>query len=232
MSRRAARRRRNWPSLLLWPLAGFLGVSVALVAGLRWLHPPTSAFMLRSAWLGQEVRYHWLPWRRLSPQLAIAAVAAEDQRVPEHWGVDLGAIQKAIEEHFAGHRLRGGSTISQQVAKNLFLWPGRSYLRKGLEAYFTLLIELLWPKTRILEVYLNIAEFGPGVFGAGAAARVYFKTEADRLTAAQSALMMSVLPSPETMRLAAPSAYMRERARWIRQQMIQLGGPAYLSRLD
>jgi monofunctional biosynthetic peptidoglycan transglycosylase len=167
-------------------------------------------------------------WDAISPYAGIAVIASEDQRFAEHWGFDLDSIQDAIEEREGGGRSRGASTISQQVAKNLFLWPGRSWLRKGLEAYFTVLIELLWSKQRILEVYLNVAQFGDRIFGVDAASRRFFGKRASALSAREAALLAAVLPNPVRMRADDPSPYVRERARWIQRQMQSLGGPGYL----
>ncbi|MET0255283.1 MAG: monofunctional biosynthetic peptidoglycan transglycosylase, partial [Luteibacter sp.] len=143
---------------------------------------------------------------------------------------DVEAIKDAIEDAEDGERLRGASTISQQTAKNLFLWNGRSFVRKGLEAYYTVLIEALWPKQRILEVYMNIVELGDGVYGVGAASDAFFHLTPDRLGVAQAARLAAVLPNPRRFRVDAPSAYVQRRAAWIAQQMAQLGGPAYLTR--
>lgn len=173
------------------------------------------------------MRQTWVDWNEISPQLAIAVVAAEDQNFPHHSGFDFGSIRAAVRER--QRRRRGASTISQQVAKNLFLWPGRSWVRKGLEACLTLYIEVLWPKRRILEVYLNIAELGPGIFGAEAAARSFFDRPASRLSARQAALLAAVLPSPRRMSATQPSAYVRRRVEWIERQVEQLGGVGYLS---
>lgn len=206
---------------------------------LRWLDPPTSAFMLRDRLLayrvpdGQYVLHHrWVAWNDISPQAKIAVIASEDQRFAEHGGFDFESISQALEERESGRRVRGASTISQQVAKNLFLWPGQSWVRKGLEAYFTLLIEALWPKQRILEVYLNIAEFGKGVFGVGAASDVYFRKTAARLDAYDAALLAAVLPSPRRMRVNAPSRYVKARQQWIVAQMRRLGGAEALKKLE
>jgi len=209
--------------------------SVLLVLLLRFVHPPLSAVMIED-WVaakadgdsGFTLRQRWTPWQRVSPALPIALVAAEDQRFPDHHGFDFEAIQRAIAEADDGERLRGASTISQQVAKNLFLWSGRSFVRKGLEAYFTVLIETLWPKRRILEVYLNIAEFGRGTYGVAAASEQFFHTTPDRLDARQSALLAAVLPNPQRFRVDRPSAYVLRRAAWIQRQANQLGGAEYL----
>ena len=142
---------------LLWKmLAGLILFSVAVVLLLRWVPPPTSAFMLQQQLSGTTVDYRWVSMDRISAHAALAVIASEDQNFFDHWGVDLKAIADAIEDNRTRRRPRGASTISQQVAKNLFLWPGRSYIRKGIEVYATLLVEILWPKMRILEVYLNI----------------------------------------------------------------------------
>jgi monofunctional biosynthetic peptidoglycan transglycosylase len=162
--------------------------------------------------------------------VGIAMVAGEDQKFPFHHGFDVDAIQDAIDAADEGKRLRGASTISQQVAKNLFLWNGRSFVRKGMEAYFTVLIEALWPKRRILEVYMNIVELGNGVYGVGAASDTFFHTAPDRLGVVQAARLAAVLPNPRRFRVDAPSAYVQRRTAWIAQQMGQLGGPAYLTR--
>jgi monofunctional biosynthetic peptidoglycan transglycosylase len=160
--------------------------------------------------------------------MSLAVVAAEDQKFPQHWGFDFESIVDAVEEQGVRGRLRGASTITQQVARNLFLWQGRSYLRKALEAYFTVLLELCWPKRRILEVYLNIAEFGEGRYGVGAAARAFFGKPPNELQTSEASLLAAVLPNPVRFRVRDPSAYVRHRAAWIESQMAKLGGPAYL----
>jgi len=155
-----------------------------------------------------------------------------DQKFAFHPGFDFEAIDAALQERERGKRLRGASTISQQVAKNLYLWPGPSFVRKGLETYLTMLIELLWPKQRILEVYLNFAEFGPGVYGVGAAARRYFHSDAAHLTPLESARLAAVLPNPKRLHADRPSAYILRREAWILEQMGALGGPSYIGELD
>jgi len=203
-----------------------------LVLSQRWLHPPTSAFMLRYRYeslfttAGKKLpplRQQWADWAAISPALPLAAVAAEDQKFPGHWGFDLESIEAAREKNAKGGRIHGASTISQQVAKNLFLWPGRSYLRKGVEAYFTLLLEALLPKQRILEIYVNIAEFGEGIFGARAAAEAFFHKSPTQLSQGEAALLAAVLPNPKVLRVDRPSDYVRERQEWILTQMGQLG---------
>ena len=208
-------------------------ITVALVLPWRWLSPPTSAFMLgyRIAAInsGKPFHHEWVPWERISPQMPIAVVASEDQKFPTHHGFDLESIQGALDEN--RKRMRGASTISQQVAKNLYLWSGQSWIRKGLEAYLTVFVELLWPKRRILEVYLNIAEFGPGIYGVGAASALYFKKPAGRLSLTESARLAAVLPNPNRFSAARPSRYILERVAWITLQVNQLGGPGYLKDL-
>jgi monofunctional biosynthetic peptidoglycan transglycosylase len=177
---------------------------------------------------GFDIHYRWRNWERLSPHLPIALVAAEDQKFPVHNGFDFEAIDKAMAHNQRSRRLRGASTISQQVAKNLFLWPGRSYLRKGLEVWYTVLIEWLWPKRRVLEVYANIAEFGDGVYGGEAAAQAFFGKPALRLNRSESARLAAVLPKPRSYSAKNPGKYVQKRARWIERQVRQLGGSAYL----
>ena len=212
--------------------------SVALVLSLRWIDPPASAFMLRHAlnlWrLEQTPPYYqhaWLDWQQIPSSIKLAAIAGEDQRFPRHLGFDLIEIRHAIRRYRAGGALRGASTISQQTAKNLFLWPGSSWERKLIESWLTLLIELLWSKARILEVYLNIAQFSPGTYGIEASSRRYFKHSARNLTAHQAALLIGVLPAPGTYRLDRPSPRLLRRAAWILDQSQRLGGLAYLARL-
>jgi monofunctional biosynthetic peptidoglycan transglycosylase len=177
------------------------------------------------------IRYRWADWESISPEMRVAAVAAEDQNFPHHWGFDLESILDALQKKGKRRRLRGASTITQQVARNLFLWPGRSYVRKGLEAYVTVFLELLWPKRRILEVYLNVVELGDGTYGVPAAARTFFGKRPGELTRQESALLASALPNPIRLDVRRPTAHMQERARWIEEQMAQLGGPAYLGGL-
>jgi len=214
-------------------------LSVIVVALVRWVNPPYSAFMAQTqmaAWAGHDrsyvFRHHWVDLDQISPNLPLAVVASEDQKFTGHWGFDVEAIEKAYEMNQHSHRVHGASTISQQVAKNLFLWSGRSYFRKGLEAYFTVLIEACWPKRRILEIYLNIAEFGYGTYGAEAAAQRFFHKPAARLTRSDSAVLAAVLPNPERMYAAAPSAYVQQRRDWILGQMQALGGPEMLDEID
>ena len=235
-------RRRPLPVRILraaaLALAGVVAASALVVLALRWLPVPVTAFMLADR-IGaltagskdNRFEHDWVPWDEISPHAAVAVIAAEDQKFATHHGFDLESIDQALEEAKRGRRVRGASTLSQQVAKNLFLWKGQSWVRKGFEAGFTVLIEVLWPKQRILEVYLNSAEFGRGTWGVEAASRRYFGKPAKRLGPAEAALLAAVLPSPKRFRVDAPSGYVRQRQAWILGQMSQLGGTAYLESL-
>ncbi len=226
-------RRRLWHMVLV-----AAALTILPVLGLRWIPPPTSSVMLQQRLARffrgeprQPIRYRWTAWSAISPGMRLAVVAAEDQKFPHHWGFDFESITDAVEEAPARGRLRGASTISQQVARNLFLWQGRSWLRKGLEAYFTLLLEACWPKRRILEVYLNIAEFGDGIYGVSAAGQAFFGKRPSELRTSEAALLAAVLPNPKRLRVRTPSAYVQERAAWIEEQMGLLGGIDYLKHL-
>jgi monofunctional biosynthetic peptidoglycan transglycosylase len=215
----------------------FLVVTIAPVALLRFVNPFTSAFMVRAqAEALNDSSYHtqytWVGLNRISANAALAVIASEDQLFPDHNGFDVESIRKAVESNGRGKRVRGASTISQQVAKNLFLWSGKSYFRKGLEAWFTVLLETLWPKTRILEVYLNIVEFGKGVYGVEAASRKFFHKSASQLSRSEAALLAAVLPNPRRLRVDRPSAYVLSRRDWIQGQMRGLGGWDYLKEID
>lgn len=217
----------------------FVAGSIVLVLSLRWIDPPTSGIQIVRAIEASAARkldYRaWSCWRdleQLGPTLPMAVIAAEDQRFAEHYGFDVDGIKRALAESRTGSRLRGASTLSQQTAKNLFLWPGRSWVRKGLEVWFTVLIELSWPKQRILEVYLNIVEFGDGIFGGCAAAARYWNIEARQLSPDRAARLAAILPNPHVYKVEPPSPYVQERARWILGQIRNLGGPAYLEGLE
>jgi len=221
-----------WIAAVVWLAATWL-----IVLLLRFVAPPTSAFMLErglAAWRANErnytTKYYWVPREKISAELPIALIASEDQKFPTHHGFDVQAIQDALDEADEGERVRGASTISQQTAKNLFLWGGRSFLRKGLEAYFTVLLEVAWPKRRILEVYMNIAEFGDGIYGAEAAAHEMFRKPAAQLTAREAALLSAVLPNPKKLHADRPSSYVLRHADWVERQVRQLGGISYLPR--
>ncbi|XXD07910.1 monofunctional biosynthetic peptidoglycan transglycosylase [Klebsiella sp. R445] len=197
---------------------------------------PFSAVMLErqvGAWLHGDFHYvahsDWVSMDAISPWMGLAVIASEDQKFPEHWGFDVSAIEKALAHNQRQeNRVRGASTLSQQTAKNLFLWDGRSWLRKGLEAGLTVGIETVWSKKRILTVYLNIAEFGEGTFGVEAASQRFFHKPASKLTASEAALLAAVLPNPIRFRADAPSGYIRSRQAWILRQMRQLGGEGFM----
>ncbi|MCU0611661.1 MAG: monofunctional biosynthetic peptidoglycan transglycosylase [Candidatus Eisenbacteria bacterium] len=228
-------RRRRLPLALRLFLILFAATTLLPLAYLRWLPPPTSSFMLQRQLQARKkhdkafaLHYRWVPWRGISPNAPLAVIAAEDQKFMGHNGFDVESIEDAWETRETRKRPRGASTITQQVAKNLFLWSGRSFVRKGLEAYYTVFIELLWPKRRILEVYLNVAEFGKGTFGVGAASERFLGKPASRLTERDAALLATVLPSPLRMHPDRPSAYVEQRVAWIQGQMAHLGGTAYV----
>jgi len=210
-------------------LIALLIVTVLPVLILRWVNPPTTSFMLqhslKARWNSRDhntISHRWEDWKDISRDASLAVIAAEDQKFPIHWGFDRESISQAWEERRKGIRYRGASTITQQVAKKLFLWSGGGFIRKGVEAYFTVLIELLWSKQRILEVYLNVAEFGDGVYGVGAASRKYFRKTPRRLRRGECALLATVLPSPKRLRLDRPSSYMHRRAARILFEMTRL----------
>ncbi|MBS9442867.1 monofunctional biosynthetic peptidoglycan transglycosylase [Photorhabdus heterorhabditis] len=211
---------------------------IVSVVAFSFLPAPLSMVMVErqiNAWLSFNFSYVyrsiWIEQEQISPNIALAVIAAEDQKFPQHWGFDLDAIGKAFEHNKNDlGRLRGASTISQQTVKNLFLWNGRSWLRKGLEAGMTFAIELGWTKSRILTVYLNIAEFGEGIFGVEEASRHYFHKSASKLTMSEAALLAAVLPNPHRYKVNAPSAYVLQRQQWILRQMRLLGGVSYLKK--
>ncbi len=218
---------------VLLVLAVFWGGGIALFS---FVPVPFSAVMIErqlGSWLQGDFSYvahsDWVSMDEISPWMGLAVIAAEDQKFPDHWGFDVGAIEKALAHNERNEsRIRGASTLSQQTAKNLFLWDGRSWMRKGFEAGLTLGIETVWSKKRILTVYLNIAEFGGGVFGVEAAAQRYFHKPASRLSASEAALLAAVLPNPIRFKASAPSGYVRSRQAWILRQMRQLGGEGFM----
>lgn len=207
----------------------FLSMSVALVLLYRFLPPPGTFLMVQrlvvQSFEDKPLRLSkdWEPSENISLHLKKAVIAAEDQNFLTHNGFDLEAIEKAYEGNKKGKRIRGASTISQQVAKNVFLWPGRSWLRKGFEVYFTVLIELFWDKERILEMYLNVAELGEGIYGAEAASKAYFNKSASKISKEQAALLAAVLPNPRRWSVVKPGAYVKKRQRWILVNMNRIG---------
>ncbi len=255
MARRRKGWLRRWLRIAALALAAWAGVTVLAVVALRWIDPPVTAFMIQGrvaalfeAPPGYDFEYDWRDWDRISRYAALAVIASEwdrisryaalaviaseDQTFPGHSGFDFKQIDKALADRERGRRVRGASTITQQVAKNLFLWPGQSWLRKGLEAGITVLIETFWSKRRILEVYLNVAEFGRGAYGVQAASQRFFRKDAARLTKAEAALLAAVLPAPSRFKADAPSRYLRQRQAWIQRQMTALGGTAYIANID
>lgn len=225
-SRRRPSGWRRWTRLLI---LGFAALTLLSTLLLRVVPPPATPLMVirglqgMVAGKGFIIRKQWQPLTTISPAMIRAVTAAEDQKFLHHFGFDFDAISKAYANNRDGGRRRGGSTITQQTAKNVFLWPGGSYLRKGVEAYFTVLLELCWSKERIMEVYLNVAEFGPGVYGVESAARIYYQTTARQLTARQAAMLAAILPSPRQWNPVRPTGYLVHRQRWILQQMHNIG---------
>ncbi|MGZ3919671.1 MAG: monofunctional biosynthetic peptidoglycan transglycosylase [Bacteroidia bacterium] len=204
---------------------GFVVVSIASVILFRWVPVPVTPLMIircieqKTDGKSMTLKHDWVSLEEISPKLQLAVVCSEDQNYLKHFGFDWGAMEKAMKANEKGKKLRGGSTITQQTAKNVFLWPGRSYIRKGFEAYFTLLIEIFWSKERIMEVYLNSIEMGNGVYGAEAAAQHWFKKHASKLNKDESAAIASVLPNPLKYVANPPSSYISKRKSWIMQQM-------------
>ena len=220
-------------TLLRKSLLFFVASSVLIVATLRFLPVPTTAFMLYRHYEDliedqtfKSIEYQWISAKKISSHASAAVIASEDQQFYNHFGFDLQSIRSSITAYLnGGRRLRGASTITQQVAKNIFLTPSKSFIRKGLEVWFTLLIEIMWSKQRILAVYLNIAEFGDHLFGIEAASQHYFGIPAKNLTRSQAAMLAATLPNPLRLRAARPSNYVIKRQNWILRQMQNLGSP-------
>jgi len=229
--------RRIFPLLLKVSL-GLLALSILSVILLRFMAPPASALMVErrvASWFGEgkySPSYRWVSLDKIAPVMTAAVIASEDQNFAQHFGFDIAAIQRALGHNTRSTRTKGASTITQQTAKNLFLWSSRSWLRKGVEAYFTLLLETLWNKRRILETYLNIAEFGDGIYGVEAAAQHYFRKPAARLNSEEAAILAAVLPNPRRYRVKSPGPYVRERQQWILRQMHQLGGSGLVRTIE
>ncbi len=217
-------------TLLFWLAVSLAALSILLVLLFKWVPVSGTPLMVirtvQQATSGQEIRlkHDWVAMNKISPNLQLAVICSEDQNFVNHWGFDLEAIDKALKDSKKRNRQpRGASTISQQTAKNVFLWPGRSWVRKGFEVWFTGWIELLWSKKRILQVYLNSIEMGNGIYGAEAAAQYYFKVPASALTARQAAAIAAVLPNPRKYNAATPGPYVSGRISWIQGQMQQYG---------
>lgn len=215
----------RWLLRRLLALVFVIGVLLPLTLTLiyRFVPPPVTPLMVIRAAEGDGMNRSWRPLDAIAPSLPAATLAAEDNLFCQHFGLDFGAIREAWTAYRAGGPLRGASTVTQQTAKNLFLWPGRNLVRKGLEAYLALMLETLWPKRRILEVYLNIAEFDTGVYGAEAAAQHYFGKPAARLTGTEAALLASILPNPRGRSAARPAQHVIEKGRIVQQRIGQLG---------
>jgi len=216
---------------LLWLSATLLLISILLVASLNYINPPIWAWQLQRQIIPPEnypaqVKHQWVKWAQVSKNMKLAVIASEDQLFGQHYGFDFNSMMAALDSNAQGKRIRGASTISQQTAKNLFLWPGKSFIRKAIEAWFTVLMELLLDKQRILELYLNLVEFGPGIFGVEAASQFYYKKKAGNLSIREAARLASVLPNPYRFHVNRPSKYIIQRTKWIEKQMHQLGQSA------
>jgi monofunctional biosynthetic peptidoglycan transglycosylase len=224
---------RLFKYLLKLFVIGFFGITVLWVLLYRFVNPPVTLLMIdrgferKAAGKEWKIDKTWVPFDQISINIKKASVAAEDQLFLEHHGFDLTAIERAIEKNQHSNKLIGGSTISQQTAKNVFLWPGRSYIRKAFEAYFTMLIEVLWSKERIMEVYLNVIEMGDGIYGIEAASQEYFKRPAFELTKRQASLIAGVFPNPRKWSPAKPTRYIRHRSYLIMKNMARLGPLAF-----
>lgn len=222
--KRKIRGNRYWRFLKKLLLYIFLFQLLYIII-LKWLDPPVTITQLQSWVSGNGLKRDYVDYVNISSHMKLAAIASEDQIFPDHRGFDWKNIRKAMEYNKKKPgRIRGASTISQQVAKNVFLWQGRSWLRKGLEIYFTKMIEWIWGKERILEMYLNVIEMGPGIFGVEAAAHAYFGKPASRLTVRESSMIAAALPSPKTYKVKPPSKYILSRSVWVQRQMKNLSG--------
>lgn len=217
--------------LIAFSLAGFiLLLTIALTLPLRWLNPPITAFVLQDDYVNDlNLRRNWQRYDDISPEIFLALIAAEDQKFPEHFGFDFDSLQKALASK-SGKR-RGASTITQQLVKNLYLWPGRSVFRKGLEAWLTLWVELFLPKKRILELYVNVIEFGRGIYGIGHATRSFYESTPAQMNRFQASMLAAVLPSPKRYTILKPTSYLFERSADIRKSMRALGGVGFLQEI-
>lgn len=203
-----------------------IAVQFLYIVLLRWINPPITITQFANWVSGYGLKRDYVDFEEMSPNIRLAVMASEDQLFPDHNGFDVASIKKALSNNKKSKRVRGASTISQQVAKNVFLWQGRTWVRKGLEVYFTFMIELVWSKERILEMYLNVAEMGKGIFGVEAASQRYFKKPAAKLTRTEAAMIASCLPNPKKYIVNPPSRYITRRYPWILRQMNNLEGDA------
>jgi monofunctional biosynthetic peptidoglycan transglycosylase len=214
---------RQWLRIVAClPLAAVAFV-VTIIIGYRFIDPPLSAFMAGHAMAGEKIRHQWVDMSDISRRLPVALIVSEDANFCDHWGVDWSAVETALDEANSGRRQRGASTIAMQTAKNLFLWPGRSYVRKVLEVPLAYAMTALWPKRRMLEIYMNIAEWGPGIFGAEAAARHHFKKSAAKLTRFEAALLAASLPNPRLRNAGRPGPTTRRLASIVQKRMLAAG---------
>jgi monofunctional biosynthetic peptidoglycan transglycosylase len=236
-----SKKRSWWKRTFRWLALGFLGfllLTASLVLLFRFVPVPVTGVMVErriQSWFSEgsyTSSHDWVSLDEIAPCMGAAVIASEDQNFAEHFGFDWKAIEKAIAHNERSKRKRGASTVSQQTAKNVFLWDGRTWIRKGFEVYYTLLIETLWSKKRILEVYLNSVEFGDGIFGVEAAARTFFGKSAAKLRPSEAAVLAAVLPNPHKFKASAPSPYIRSRQAWILNQMRQLGGETVVKKLE
>lgn len=210
---------------ILKSIGWFIAISIFLVLVFKWLPVPFTPLMGIRYFQNpdEEISHDWVPIEEISPYLQLAVIASEDQNFEIHHGFDVKAIKKVLKKHDEGEKMRGASSISQQTAKNVFLWPGRSWVRKGFETYFTFLIELFWSKERILEVYLNSIEMGKGVYGAKAASEYWFGKPPDRLSQREAAALAAILPNPRNYQANPPTTYIQRRIGWIVRQMRYYG---------
>ena len=213
---------------------GFMLLSFFLVLVMRWVDPFGSMIMVERKLANWNVQqeHEWKDWDEISDNIKIAVIAAEDQKFSSHWGFDFSAIVRAVKHNLKNNKKRGGSTITQQVAKNVFLWSARSFVRKGVESWITLCIELSWSKKRTLEIYLNSIEWGEGIFGIEAASRHYFGVSAKQLTKEQASLLAAILPNPRKWSPVNPNILTQKKAKWILGQMENLDTKKYLKKLN
>lgn len=228
---------RKWiKKWLLRLIITFIGFSILITLPLRWVNPVIWSWKLQRE-LSPPSQYQqrnaakWITLDKISPNMQLAVIASEDQRYPNHHGIDLISTSEAVEDIISGERRRGASTITQQTVKNLFLWPGESVVRKAIEAWLSVIVELEWGKHRILEMYLNLVEFGPGIFGVEAASKHFFGINASQLSLSQAAQLAAVLPNPYLFKVNRPTQYQWQRIDWIETQMDQLG-LSYLKEMD